>query len=67
MSAVCIELHFDGDARVLERDVVDERVVDVVDVVVLSLQQEGGRRLAGDVNLRVQFDPILEARRCQDK
>ena len=31
MSAVCIELHFDGDARVLERDVVDERVVDVVE------------------------------------
>ena len=37
MAALRIKVHLDGDDGVFKRDVVDQRLVDAVDVVVLVL------------------------------
>ena len=42
VAALGVEMHLDGDAGVLEGDVVEERVVDAVDMVVFVLEEEGG-------------------------
>jgi hypothetical protein len=48
-------MHFYGDAGVLQRNVVNQRVVDTVDGIILSLQQEGRRGLASDTDIRIQL------------
>ena len=53
MAALGVEMHLDGDAGVLERDVVDEGLIDAVDVVILILEDEGGRRLRGEMGADV--------------
>ncbi len=54
VSAVGVEMHFDGNAGVFERDVIDERVVDVILRVVFGLQQKGGRRVVGDGHIGIE-------------
>lgn len=54
MTALGVEMEFRGNASIFQSDVVGERIVDAVDVVILSLQQERGRGLAGDRDFGVQ-------------
>ena len=53
------KMHLHGHAGVLQRDMVDQRLVDAIDVVILRLQQERGWRLTGDMNVRVQLEFVL--------
>ena len=57
MAALGVEMHLHRNAGVLQRDVVDQRLVDAVHVVVLVLEDERRRRLAGEMsaNIRVQL------------
>jgi hypothetical protein len=45
-----------GNPGVLLRNVVNQRLVYTVHVVILRLQQKGRRRLAGDMNILEFFD-----------
>src|SRR6266480_2574733 len=54
VSAVGIQVHLRRNAGVLQRDVVHERLVHVVDAVRLGLEQKRGRRVARDVNVRIE-------------
>lgn len=54
MPAVRIQMHFHGNPSLLQRDKVRQRVVYVVQVVIFRLKQERRRRLAGDMEIRVQ-------------
>ena len=53
MSTVRIQMHLYGDSDVLERDVVNERLVYIVHVVILRLKQERRRGLLGDMDIRI--------------
>ena len=53
MSALRIQMHLYGDSGVLERHVVDERLVYIVHVVILRLKQERRRGLLGDMDMRI--------------
>jgi hypothetical protein len=66
MAALRIQMHLHGNAGVLERDVVRQRVVYVVHVVILSLQQERRRRLAGDMEIGVQRKLSIGVRRMRN-
>ena len=59
MTALGVEVHLHRDAGVLERDVVDQRLVDAVHVVVLVLEDERGGRLRGQVGADVGVQPGL--------
>ncbi len=48
--ALRVQMHFHRNPGVLQRDVINQRVVDAVHVIILGLQQKGRRRLAGDGN-----------------
>lgn len=65
MAALRIQMHLHGNAGALERDVVRQRVVYVVHVIILSLQQERRRRLAGDVEIGVQRKMSIGVRRMR--
>ena len=54
MATLRVQMHFHGNASIFERDVVSQRVVHAVFVVILSLQQECRGRLAGDRNFWIQ-------------
>jgi len=54
MPALSIQMHFHGNAGILERDVVSQRVIYIVHMVIFRLQQKHRRRLSGDVEIRVQ-------------
>src|SRR5207249_1075297 len=54
MPALRIQMHLHGDAGVLQCDVVSQRVVYTVHVVILRLQQKCRRRLAGDMEIGIQ-------------
>src|ERR1700729_4600132 len=55
-------MHFHWNLSSLEGNVVSQRVVYVVYVVVLSLQQERRRRLAGDGNFGIQCEIFVSGR-----
>jgi len=57
VAALGVEMHLHRNAGVLQRDVVDQRLVDAVHVVVLVLEDERRRRLAGEMGtyIRVQL------------
>ncbi|MGC2769884.1 MAG: hypothetical protein WB607_30625 [Candidatus Acidiferrum sp.] len=49
-----IRMHLDRHPSVLQRNVVvNQRLVYIIQVVILRLQQKRGRRFAGDMNLRI--------------
>jgi hypothetical protein len=48
MLALRIQMHLHGSPSVLQRNAVSQRVVYIVHVVILRLQQEDRRRLAGE-------------------
>jgi hypothetical protein len=54
-------MHLDRNAGVLERDVVDERLVDVVDAVGLRLEEEGRRCPARDVDVGIESELLAAA------
>lgn len=52
--AVRIQMHLDRNAGILQRNVVHERVIDTVHIVILGLHQKCGWRISGNPNIRVQ-------------
>src|SRR2546423_9255686 len=54
MPPVGIQMHLRWNAGILQRDVVHQRLVDVVHAVRLGLEPEPWRRVAGDVNVRIE-------------
>ena len=66
MAALRIQMHLHGNAGVLERDIVRQRIVYVVHVVILGLQQERRRRLAGDMEIGVQRKISIGVRRMRN-
>jgi hypothetical protein len=54
MPALGEQMHLHGNPSLLQRNVVSQRVVYVVHVVILSLQQKRRRCLAGDRNIGIQ-------------
>ena len=61
MAAVRVEMNLRGDADFSQRDVVGERVVDVVDMIVFGLQEEGGWGLRGDVEIWIEAENWISA------
>jgi len=59
MPALRVQMHLYRNPRLLQRNVVRQRVVYVVHVVIFRLQQERGRRLARDMQIRVQGKPAV--------
>ena len=54
MPALGVQMHLHWNPSLLQRNVVSQRVVHVVHVVILSLQQKRRRRLAGHRNFGIQ-------------
>lgn len=54
MSTLRVEMHLGGHSRVLQRDVIRERLVDAVHVIVLVLQEKRGWGGRGDLEVGVQ-------------
>lgn len=48
VSALCIQMQFHGNLGVPERDGISHRVSDIIHRVILGLEQERRRRIAGD-------------------
>src|SRR5262249_23823961 len=63
MSTLCIDMHFGGDASLPQCRIVNERVLDGIDRIVLRLEQERRRRLAGYANIWIQHQTRL--RNCE--
>ncbi len=59
MPALHIHVHLRGNAGLPERRIVDERVLDRIHRIILRLQQERGRRPAGDLNVGIQREVSL--------
>ena len=59
MSASRVQMHLHGDSRVFERDVINQRLVDAVHMVVLCLKQERRRRPSGNRNIGIQFELLI--------
>src|SRR5690348_13000357 len=55
MSAIRIEMHLGGDVCVLERDVIHERLVDIIDAIGLRLEEESRRRVSRHVDIRIEY------------
>src|SRR6185437_9197089 len=51
-----VEVELGGDAGVAKRDVVRERIVDVVDVIVFVLEKEGWRCVARDMKVGTEHE-----------
>lgn len=47
------------DPSVFQRNIVSQRLIHTVYVIILRLQQKGWRRLVGDVNVRSQPEVFL--------
>src|SRR5262245_44883891 len=54
MPAVGVQVHLDRNACVLQRVVVHQRVIDTVDAIGFSMKQERRRRVALDLDVRVE-------------
>src|SRR5436190_15948644 len=52
-------MHFYWNPGVLQRNVVNQRIVDTVHWVILGLQQESRGRPAGDGNIRIQLKLLV--------
>src|SRR5215472_11855541 len=59
-------MHLYRDTSILQRNVVSQSVVYVVHVVILGLQQERGRSLMGDRNIRIQPQLLIGSRRSMN-
>ena len=55
MPTMRIQMHLDGNASSFQTNVVHDRLVYAIYVVILGLQQKCGRGLARDVNVRIQL------------
>src|ERR1019366_1874405 len=64
--SLSIQMHLHGSASVLQRNVVSKRVVYVVHVVILVLQQERRRRLGGHWNFGIQRKMFIGRRRMRN-
>jgi hypothetical protein len=62
MPALSIQVHFRRDPSVLQRNVLRQRVVDIVHVVILCLQQKRRRSLMGDRNIRIHSQIFIGTR-----
>ena len=65
MPALRVQMHLHGNPSLLQRNVVSQRVVYVVHVVILRLQQKRRRRLAGDRNIGIQRKIFIGIRRMR--
>jgi hypothetical protein len=61
MVAFRVEMNLGGDADLSQCDGVGERVIDVVDVIVFGLEQEGWGCLLGDMEIRIQAEDWIGA------
>jgi hypothetical protein len=59
MTALRIQMHLHGNASLLQRNVVNQRVVYIVHGVILRLQQKRRRRLVGDGDIRIQLKLLI--------
>jgi hypothetical protein len=59
-------MHLHRNPSVLQRNVVSQRVVYIVHVVILCLQQKRRRSLAGDRNIRIQPQIFIGSRRMRN-
>ena len=66
MPGLGVQIHLHGNSSLLQRNVVSQRVVYVVYVVILSLQQKRRRRLAGDREIGIQRKVLIGIRRMTD-
>ena len=65
MPALRIQMHLHRNPGLLQRNIIDQRVVYIVHGVILRLQQKRRRRLAGDGDIRIQLKTFLSAiHRC---
>src|ERR1017187_3553431 len=64
--SLSIQMHLHGNASVLQRNVVSKRVVYVVHVVILVLQQERRWRLGGHWNFGIQRKMFIGRRRMRN-
>src|ERR1700683_1002779 len=56
VAAVGKDMQFGGDAGFFEGDEIDEGIVDAVDRVIFGLEDEGWRRVAGGVDIWIEFE-----------
>jgi hypothetical protein len=54
MLALRVQMNFGWNAGILQRNVVRQRVIHIVDIVILGLQQKRRRRLPPDVEIGIQ-------------
>src|SRR6266480_3194144 len=66
MPALGVQMHLHWNPSLLQRNVVSQRVVYVVHVVILSLQQKRRRRLAGHRNFGIQRKMFIGIGRMRD-
>ena len=61
MPALRIQMHLYGNTRLLKRNVIGKRVVDIVYMIILGLEQERRWSLRADVraNIRIQVENIF--------
>src|SRR5260370_1163813 len=67
MAALRVQMHLHGNSSLFQCNIVSQRVVYIVHVVILSLQQERRRRLAGDRNLRIQPEISIGVLRVRNR
>ena len=66
MPALRVQMHLHGNSGLLQRNVISQRVVHAVHVVILSLQQKRRWRLTGDRNFRINRKIYIGIRRMTD-
>lgn len=54
MPAVSIQMHLHGNPSLLQRNVIRQRVVNIVHMIIFRLQQERRRRLTSDWDFWIQ-------------
>jgi hypothetical protein len=63
MPSLGVQVHLYGDPNVLQRNVVSQRIVYIVHVVILRLKQKRGGRPAGDMEIWVQRKTFIGNRK----
>ncbi len=61
VAALRVQVHLRGNAGLLQCDVIGQRLLHAVDVIVFGHQQKGRRRIGGDVDVRAQAQVGLVA------
>ena len=59
MPALHVHVQLRGNAGLPQGRVIDERVLDRIGGIVLRVEQERRRRVAGDANVRIQLEVLL--------